>query len=131
MKIILQAVAPLRPQPFGLPLRGRAPRSDGLQGHGGGTPFEMTNRDCRSYLKYAVRWSGNGGKPTPPQQPHFTKKEPALSGTNWYVPVVFKGYIKDTRRRDTELAAGWGQIATPLSIETAGGVQKINCASMV
>ena len=39
------------------------------------------------------------------------------------------GYIKDMRRRDPELAKGWGQIATPLSIETTGGVQKINCAN--
>jgi len=39
------------------------------------------------------------------------------------------GYIKDMRRRDTELSEGWGQIATPLSIQTAGGVQKINCAN--
>lgn len=39
------------------------------------------------------------------------------------------GYIKDMRRRDSELAKGWRQIATPLSIETAGGKQKINCAN--
>jgi hypothetical protein len=39
------------------------------------------------------------------------------------------GYIKDMRRRDAELAKGWGQIATPLSIQTAGGMQKINCAN--
>lgn len=39
------------------------------------------------------------------------------------------GYIKDMRRRDKELAKGWGQIATPLSIETAGGKQKLNCAN--
>ena len=39
------------------------------------------------------------------------------------------GYIKDMRRRDTELAEGWGQIATPLSIKTSGGKQKINCAN--
>jgi len=40
-----------------------------------------------------------------------------------------EGYIKDMRRRDGELAKGWGQIATPLSIRTAGGVQKLNCAN--
>lgn len=40
-----------------------------------------------------------------------------------------EGYIKDMRRRDTELSAGWGQIATPLSIPTAGGSQKLNCAN--
>jgi hypothetical protein len=39
------------------------------------------------------------------------------------------GYIKDMRRRDKELAEGWGQIATPLSIETPGGKQKLNCAN--
>jgi len=39
------------------------------------------------------------------------------------------GYIKDMRRRDPELSKGWGQIATPLLIETEGGPQKINCAN--
>ena len=39
------------------------------------------------------------------------------------------GYIKDMRRRDPELSKGWGQIATPLSIPTEGGVQKLNCAN--
>ena len=39
------------------------------------------------------------------------------------------GYIKDMRRRDPELSKGWGQIATPLSVETAGGLQRINCAN--
>ena len=39
------------------------------------------------------------------------------------------GYIKDMRRRDPELAKGWGQIATPLSIQTAGGLQMLNCAN--
>ncbi len=39
------------------------------------------------------------------------------------------GYIKDMRRRDEELAKGWGQIATPLPIKTAGGIQKLNCAN--
>ena len=37
-------------------------------------------------------------------------------------------YIKKMRRRDEELAKGWGQIVTPLSIDTAGGRQKLNCA---
>ena len=39
------------------------------------------------------------------------------------------GYIKDMRRRDKELNEGWGQIATPLSISTKGGNQKVNCAN--
>jgi hypothetical protein len=39
------------------------------------------------------------------------------------------GYIKDMRRRDKELAKGWGQIATPLSIGTSGGKQRVNCAN--
>jgi prophage antirepressor-like protein len=30
------------------------------------------------------------------------------------------GYIKDMRRRDPELSKGWGQIATPLSVQTLG-----------
>jgi prophage antirepressor-like protein len=34
-----------------------------------------------------------------------------------------QGYLKDMRRRDPELAKGWGPIATPLSIATAGGPQ--------
>ena len=40
-----------------------------------------------------------------------------------------QGYIKDMRRRDSELSKGWGQIATPLSIATAGGPQNLNCAN--
>jgi prophage antirepressor-like protein len=40
------------------------------------------------------------------------------------------GYIKDMRRRDPELSKGWGQIATPLSVETKGGLQKLNCANL-
>ncbi len=39
------------------------------------------------------------------------------------------GYIKDMRRRDPELAKGWGQIATPLSINTEGGPQNLNCSN--
>jgi hypothetical protein len=39
------------------------------------------------------------------------------------------GYLKDMRRRDKELDKGWGQIATPLSVDTVGGKQKINCAN--
>ena len=39
------------------------------------------------------------------------------------------GYIKDMRRRDSELSQGWGQIATPLPFTTTGGKQKINCAN--
>jgi len=39
------------------------------------------------------------------------------------------GYIKDMRRRDPELSKGWVQIATPLSIQTEGGIQKMNCAN--
>ncbi len=38
-------------------------------------------------------------------------------------------YIKKMRSRDKELSKGWGQIVTPLSIETSGGKQKLNCAN--
>ena len=40
-----------------------------------------------------------------------------------------EGYIKDMRRRDPELSKGWGQIATPLLVQTEGGPQKVNCAN--
>ena len=39
-------------------------------------------------------------------------------------------YIKKLKKRDPELAKGWGQIVTPLSIPTAGGRQRVNCAKM-
>lgn len=39
------------------------------------------------------------------------------------------GYLKDMRRRDEGFAKGWVQIATPLSINTAGGKQQLNCVS--
>lgn len=38
-------------------------------------------------------------------------------------------YIKKMRSRDKELAKGWGQIVTPLSVETQGGKQRVNCAN--
>jgi len=40
-----------------------------------------------------------------------------------------EGYVKDLRRRDPELTKGWGQIATPLRVPTAGGAQRVNCAN--
>jgi len=63
-----------------------------------------------------------------------------LHNGEWYfciVDIIFaltdstqpEGYIKDMRKRDPELSKGWGQIATPLSIPTAGGIQKINCSN--
>lgn len=38
-------------------------------------------------------------------------------------------YVKKMRKRDPQLAKGWGQIVTPLPVSTAGGVQKLNCAN--
>ncbi|MEW6514213.1 MAG: Bro-N domain-containing protein [Pseudomonadota bacterium] len=38
-------------------------------------------------------------------------------------------YIKKMRLRDKELSQGWGQIVTPLRVETEGGVQQVNCAN--
>lgn len=38
-------------------------------------------------------------------------------------------YIKKLRSRDKDLSEGWGQIVTPLSIDTEGGKQKVNCAN--
>ena len=72
----------------------------------------------------------------------FKKKEirKILHNNEWYFVIVDvvealtdsvqpHGYIKDMRRRDPELSKGWGQIATPLLIETKGGKQKLNCAN--
>jgi hypothetical protein len=39
-------------------------------------------------------------------------------------------YIKKMRQRDEELGKGWGQIVTPLSIKTIGGLQAMNCADL-
>ncbi len=39
-------------------------------------------------------------------------------------------YIKKMKKRDPLLAEGWGQIVTPLSIQTAGGKQRVNCATV-
>jgi len=38
-------------------------------------------------------------------------------------------YIKKMRKRDELLSQGWGQLVTPLVVETAGGKQKLNCAN--
>ena len=38
-------------------------------------------------------------------------------------------YIKKMKKRDPELSKGWGQIVTPLFVQTAGGKQRVNCAS--
>lgn len=38
-------------------------------------------------------------------------------------------YLNKVRRRDPELAKGYGQIVHPLSIQTAGGPQNLNCAN--
>ncbi|MDP2947703.1 MAG: Bro-N domain-containing protein [Nanoarchaeota archaeon] len=39
-------------------------------------------------------------------------------------------YLKKMRQRDIELGKGWGQIVTPLSISTKGGIQKLNCSNL-
>jgi len=39
------------------------------------------------------------------------------------------GYIKKIRLRDKDLAQGWGQLVTPLRLETEGGIQRANCAN--
>ena len=38
-------------------------------------------------------------------------------------------YLKKIRKRDAELHKGWGQFVTPLSINTEGGKQRMNCAN--
>lgn len=36
-------------------------------------------------------------------------------------------YLKKLRKRDSEINKGWGQIVTPLSVDTDGGKQRMNC----
>jgi prophage antirepressor-like protein len=43
--------------------------------------------------------------------------------------VDVKAYISKLKLRDEEISKGWGQIVTPLSIQTKGGIQKLNCAN--
>lgn len=38
-------------------------------------------------------------------------------------------YLKAMKRRDPELNKGWVQIVSPLSVETCGGKQKLNCSN--
>ena len=38
-------------------------------------------------------------------------------------------YLNKVRQRDPELAKGYGQIVHPLTVQTAGGPQKLNCAN--
>ena len=40
-----------------------------------------------------------------------------------------KQYIRRMRKRDEALSKGWVQIVLPLSIDTAGGKQKVNCSN--
>ena len=40
-----------------------------------------------------------------------------------------KQYIKRMRQRDEALAQGWVQFVPTLSVETAGGLQKMGCAN--
>ena len=39
-------------------------------------------------------------------------------------------YIKKMKKRDPMWAEGWGQIVTPLAVDTAGGKQKTNFSTM-
>lgn len=39
-------------------------------------------------------------------------------------------YIKKMRKRDPALSEGWGQLVTPLAVQTSGGKQKLNCANV-
>lgn len=48
-----------------------------------------------------------------------------LTGT-----VNAKDYIAKMRRRDPELAQGWGQIVHPLTVQTSGGPQKENYSTL-
>ncbi|MEI8388874.1 MAG: Bro-N domain-containing protein [bacterium] len=63
-----------------------------------------------------------------------------LHNDEWYFSIVDvvevltdsinpTDYIKKIKKRDPELSEGWGQIVTPLPIETEGGKQKLNCSN--
>ena len=43
---------------------------------------------------------------------------------------VVKDYLSKMRRREPELAKGWGQIVHPLVVRTPGGLQKENFANL-
>ncbi|MEA2088817.1 MAG: AAA family ATPase [Patescibacteria group bacterium] len=43
--------------------------------------------------------------------------------------ILIRDYIRKMRIRDEELGKGWGQIVTPLFIDTIGGKQELNCAN--
>ena len=38
-------------------------------------------------------------------------------------------YLKKMRKRDPILSEGWGQIVTPLYVDTEGGKQRLNCSN--
>ncbi len=40
------------------------------------------------------------------------------------------GYLRDLRRRDEELSAGWAVLVTPVPVTTPGGRQLLNCATL-
>lgn len=69
-----------------------------------------------------------------------TKIRRTLHNDEWWFVVVDvilaltdskdpSNYLKNMRRRDPEIAKGGGQIDTPLSFDTPGGKQKLNCAN--
>lgn len=49
----------------------------------------------------------------------------ALTGT-----ADSSNYLKQLRHRDAELSKGWLQIVTPLPVDTAGGIQKMNFSTL-
>ena len=72
----------------------------------------------------------------------FKKKEirKVIYNNEWWFVIVDiiealtdsvnpKQYLKNMLNRDEELAKGWVQFEHPLSIETTGGPQMINCAN--
>ena len=72
----------------------------------------------------------------------FQKKEirKVIHNNEWWFVIVDiiaaltdsvdpAGYLRDLRRRDAEIEKGWGQIAHPLTVDTAGGPQKMVCAN--
>jgi len=98
-QINIHAVASLRPQPFGLPLRGRAPRNDGMNMGRSLGRSEPKTRDRRFHLKFAGSWFKIGGKRI---------VQVAMNASNSLISGVKMTFVNcnSTKARQTQNRAG-------------------------